>query len=135
MCCIIFSDDYILLNPKCVLPEFIMHVQLEWAPRPDVADTDQSDFTQSLKSCHPALLHMGNWSSDSLTSDVAVRDTNIFSNGKLFKTLGVNQFGADSISYLMSNEEDNRFGSARGEKLELSSEYGLGTYIKLCTYS
>lgn len=36
--CEIFSDEYVLLNPDYVLPEFVIHVQLEWLQPPEDLD-------------------------------------------------------------------------------------------------
>lgn len=118
-----FSDDFVLLNPRCVLPEFVMHVQLEWAAQHDPA-IDNAGTT--FASCHPATVYAVGEKS-ALSEDIAVRDNMMCSGGKLVRPLSGVSFGEDLVAYLKSNKDLARFRPHHGDlEIKDAKELGIG---------
>ncbi len=112
------SDDYVLLDARFVLPEFIMHVQLEWSDYvtfKDLRNTKYSDTT-----CHPALVDQSDEvSSDSGSVDIATRDCVALSGRSQLRKLIGGSHASDALSRLapyLSHNENYSASIQHGQK-------------------
>ena len=104
------SDDYVLLDARFVLPEFIMHVQLEWSDEVTFKELKSTKSTDTI--CHPSLIDKSEVAfADTGSVDIAARDCVALSGRSQLRKLIGGSHASDTFSrlapYLSNNENYN----------------------------